>query len=226
MGKLLGGQPAPASLTLATACPPLNQGGDEAIAAWLDANRNARMVIIDVFAKIRGLSAPGASAYDADYAAVGRIKRVADAYGVAVVLVHHVRKAGAEDFLEAVSGTNGIAGAADATLVLRRPRGTADGVLYVTGRDVDEAEYALGFQPDCGAWTLLDGPPDEHTLTDTRATVLRWLRGHGPATPKTIAEATGLAWENVKKTCQRMLAAGQLACDPSGQYAAPGDSSR
>ena len=221
MGKLLAEQPAPASLTLATACPPLTQGGDEAIAAWLDVNRDARMVIIDVFARIRGQSAPGASAYDADYASVGRIKKVADAYAVAVVLVHHVRKAGAEDFLEAVSGTNGIAGAADATLVLRRPRGTADGVLYVTGRDVDEAEYALAFQPDCGAWTLLDGPPEEHALTDTRAAILRWLRTNGPATPKAITEGTRLGGESVKKTCQRMLASSQLSCDPSGRYSAP-----
>jgi hypothetical protein len=222
MGKLLGGQPAPETLTLATACPPLTQGGDEAIANWLDAHRDARMVIIDVFAKIRGQSPPGASAYDADYAAVGRIKKVADAYSIAIVVVHHVRKAGAEDFLEAVSGTNGIAGAADATLVLRRPRGTADGVLHITGRDVDEAEYALGFQPAAGAWVLLDGPPDEHALADTRATILRWLRTNGPATPKVIAEGTGIAGENVKKTCQRMLSASQLIADASGQYAAPG----
>ncbi len=122
LGKVLGDRQAPAGLTLATACPPLPQGGDEAIAAWLDRNRDARMVIIDVFAKLRGMSLPGMSAYDADYAAVGRAKRVADEYGVAVVLVHHVRKAGADDFLSEVSGTNGLAGAADATLVLKRAR--------------------------------------------------------------------------------------------------------
>ena len=92
IGKILGGQPAPTGLTLATACPPLPQGGDEAIAFWLDRHRDARMVIIDVFAKLRGASAPGASAYDADYAAVGRVKKVADAYCVAIVCVHHVRK--------------------------------------------------------------------------------------------------------------------------------------
>jgi hypothetical protein len=43
------------------------------------------------------------------------------------------------------SGTNGLAGAADATLVLKRPQGQADAVPYVTGRDVDESEYALRF---------------------------------------------------------------------------------
>lgn len=41
-------------MTLATACPPLPQGGGEAIAQWLERNPAARMVVIDVFAKMRG----------------------------------------------------------------------------------------------------------------------------------------------------------------------------
>lgn len=211
MSKLLDGRAAPAGLTLATSCPALPQGGDEAIATWLDRNTDARMVVIDVFAKMRGLSPAGMSAYDADYAAVGRAKRLADEYGVAVVLVHHVRKAGADDFLAEVSGTNGLAGAADATIVLKRARGQADGVLHVTGRDVDEAEYALSFQPASGSWLMLDGPAAEHTLTDTRAAILRHVRDRPGSTPAQIATALGASRENVKRTCARMAEAGQVA---------------
>ena len=167
------------------------------------------MVIIDVFAKMRGASAPGMSAYDADYAAVGRAKKVADDYGVAVVLVHHVRKAGSDDFLAEVSGTNGLAGAADATLVLKRARGQADGVLHVTGRDVDEAEYALAFDPGAGAWRLLDGPAEDHAIGDTRAAILRWLRArprqrHPRRSPRAPGSAT---------TPSRRPASG---CSPTG----------
>jgi hypothetical protein len=220
--KVLGDRPAPVGLTLATQCPPLPQGGDQAIAAWLDKNPGARLVIIDVFAKLRGHSAPGASAYDADYAAVGRAKKIADDYGVAVVAVHHVRKAGAEDFLSEVSGTNGLAGAADATLVLKRARNQGDGVLHVTGRDVDEAEYPMTFTPEDGAWRILDGPAEDHQVSDTRAAILRWLRGTPGSTPKTIAEGTGLAAGTVRQTCTRMLADGQLAAEPGGRYRVPG----
>ncbi|TJZ99692.1 AAA family ATPase [Actinacidiphila oryziradicis] len=222
MGKLLGGQPAPAGLTLVTECPPLPQGGNEAIAAWLDRNPNARMVVIDVFAKMRGSSPPGASAYDADYAAVGHAKRLADHYSVAVVLVHHVRKAGSDDFLTEVSGTNGLAGAADATLVLKRARGQADGILHVTGRDVDEAEYALSFQPASGAWHLLDGPVTDHTIGDTRAAVLRHVRANPGTRPKELSEATGIEIGLARKTCARMVEDSQLRRDASGAYFAPG----
>ncbi|MEW2160468.1 AAA family ATPase [Streptomyces sp. NPDC007189] len=219
MGKLLGGQPAPAGLTLVTECPPFPQGGTEAIAQWLERNPDARMVVIDVFAKMRGQAPAGVSAYDADYVAVGYAKRLADHYGVAVVLVHHVRKAGSEDFLTEVSGTNGIAGAADATLVLKRARGQADGILHVTGRDVDEAEYALSFQPASGAWHLLDGPVSDHTVSDTRATILRYVRAHPGAKPKDMAgELPHVDIDTIRRTCNRMADAGQLTKDAGGRY--------
>ncbi|WP_079185184.1 AAA family ATPase [Streptomyces uncialis] len=222
MGKILGGDRAPATLTLATSCPPLPQGGNEAIAQWLDRNPEARMVVVDVFAKMRGNSAPGASAYEADYAAVGHAKRIADHYGVAVVLVHHVRKAASDDFLAEVSGTNGLAGAADATLVLKRSRGQADGVLHVTGRDVDEAEYALRFYAEAGAWQLLEGPAAEHTIGDTRATILRFVRANPGARPKGIAEGTGLEPDLVRQTCSRMAKDVQLV-RKGGGYVVPSE---
>jgi hypothetical protein len=221
MGKILNGRPAPTGLTLATACPPMPQGGDEAIAAWLERNQDARLVVIDVFAKMRGQPPTGMSAYDADYAAVSRAKHLADKYGVAIVLVHHVRKAGADDFLAEVSGTNGLAGAADATLVLKRPRGKADGILHVTGRDVDETEYAMAFEPACGAWRLLEGTVAEHALSDTRAAILCFVRSNPDSGPKAIAEGTGLSNDNVKKTCQRMATDGQLYVDTDGRYRVP-----
>lgn len=219
MGKLLGGQPAPAGLTLVTECPPFPQGGTEAIAQWLDRNPDARMVVIDVFAKMRGQAPQGVSAYDADYVSVSYAKRLADHYSVAVVLVHHVRKAASEDFLTEVSGTNGIAGAADATLVLKRARGQADGILHVTGRDVDEAEYALQFQSASGAWHLLDGPVTDHIVGDTRAAILRYVRAHPGAKPKDMAgELPHVDMDTIRRTCSRMAEAGQLTKDVGGRY--------
>ncbi|WP_052442589.1 AAA family ATPase [Streptacidiphilus neutrinimicus] len=220
MGKLLAGKPAPAGLHLETACPPLPQGGELAIAGWLTEHPDARMVVIDVFAKVRGQAALGASAYDADYAAVGRAKRLADHFGVALVLVHHVRKAASDDFLAEVSGTNGLAGAADTTIVLKRSRGKADGVLHITGRDVDEAEHAMSFQPETGAWHLLDGPAGDHTIGDTRATILRYVREHPGSKPADISAATGLDRENTRRACSRMATDGQLK-SIHGAYTVP-----
>ena len=211
MRRILDGRSAPRGLTLATMCPPLPEGGAALIDGWLTRNPAARMVVVDVFAKVRGRPLAGASAYDADYAAIGYAKKLADEHAVALVLVHHVRKAGADDFLAEVSGTNGLAGAADATLVLRRPRGEADGILSVTGRDVDESEHALRFAPETGTWALIDGPALDYTVSGTRAAILRHLRAFPGSTQRAIADTTGISYENVRKTIQRMAADGQAS---------------
>lgn len=222
MRKVLAGRRAPRGLTLDTYCPPLPAGGTAYIAGWLDEHPDARLVVIDVFTKVRGAPPGGVSAYEADYAAIGHVKRLADHYAVPVLLVHHVRKAGSEDFLAEVSGTNGLAGAADAVLVLKRGRAEADGVLHVTGRDVTENDYAMTFNADAGAWRLLDGPADDHLMNDTRARIARFVRDHpNGRKPKEIAEALQLNANTVRKTCTRMAEDGQLHAGSGGSYQPP-----
>ncbi|WP_207936044.1 AAA family ATPase [Actinomadura sp. KC216] len=224
LGKALADRDTwPDALSFAIEWPPLTSGGDARLAAWLDEHPSARLVIVDVFAKLRGTVPPGLSAYDADYLSMSRIKAVADHYGVAVLLIHHTRKMTSDDFLTDVSGTNGLAGAADATLVLRRTRGEADGVLHVVGRDVDEAQYAMAFYPDLGTWQMLDKPAGELGISDTAATILAHLRSHEGDTPKQISDGTGLNYGLVKKTVGRMADKGQLDTDGRGRYFVPAD---
>jgi hypothetical protein len=217
-----GGQAAPL-LTLETSCPTMTAGGEDVLREWLDENPGARLVIVDTFEKMRGAVVPGASAYTSDYAAGARFKNLADEYGVPFLLIHHVRKQGAEDWQNLVSGTAGLTGAMDATLVLERARGQADGVLHVTGRDVEETDYAMSFDAHSGAWTKLDGPASDHLVADTRADILRLLREHGPLKPARIAEALDANPGTVRQTCKRMADAGQLHKTPGSEYSAPGD---
>lgn len=216
--RVLAGRPAPAGLTLDTYCPALPTGGVEYIGGWLDEHPGARLVVIDVFTKVRGHPAPGVSAYEADYAAISHIKRLADAYAVPVLLIHHVRKAAAEDFLATVSGTNGLAGAADAVLVLERGRAQADGVLHVTGRDVEENDYAMTFNADAGAWEILDGPAEEHLMHDTRAQISRYVRDNPGRKPRDIAAGLAMESGNVRSYLRRMVDAGQLRAATDGTY--------
>lgn len=219
LSKILGHEPAPAGLTIAVECPPLPMGGDELIAGWLDRHTDARLVVIDVFAKVRGPSFKDVSAYDNDYAAVSRAKALADEYGVAVVLVHHTRKAADEDWLSTVSGTQGLAGAADAVAVLKRTRGKADGLLSLTGRDIEEAEHALMFAADLGAWQLSDTPAAVLKLADTRASIVGYLTEEPEgAGPTAIAKGTGLGVDLVKQTVRRMVEDGQLDTNGHGRY--------
>lgn len=219
--KVLAGAAAPERLTISTTCSTLDNGGAKEIGEWLSGHPDARLVIIDVFARIRGRAGPQSSAYESDYGPTSVLKALADEHGVAILVVHHTRKASSEDFLDEVSGTQGLAGAADCIVVLKRGRGSADGVLHVTGRDVEEAEYALTFSAEHGAWQLLDGPAAEHTLGETRQRILRYVREKGSATPKQVTEALGIDHELAKQTCYRMSKAGQLDTDGRGTYLSP-----
>lgn len=220
---LLRDDGAPDRLTITVECEAMTAGGAERIAAWLAAHPDARLVVVDVFAKVRGaVDHRATDSYSADYAAVGILKTLADRFGVAVLLVHHTRKASADDYLDTVSGTNGIAGAADAVLVLSRARNTTEAKLSITGRDVEEAEYALTFDAQIGTWTLLDAPASDVDLTDERRRIVTALRDREGLGPKAIAETTGLSHDVVKQLVRRMVDAQQLDTDGSGHYFAPG----
>ena len=97
--------------------------------------------------------------YQAEYRTMATSKRVADSHQVALVAVHLSGKAEADDPVHMVSGTNGLAGAADTILVLKRELGKADTTLYVRGRDVPEAYHVLSFQPSPAVGTSWATPP-------------------------------------------------------------------
>lgn len=218
---MLQGAPAPDRLTLETVSPKMHEGGAELITDWLDAHPDARLVIVDVLKKVRGSAAKGANTYDFDYETGTAFKQIADAYDIALVVLHHTRKGESEDFLDAVSGTQGIAGAADTVAVLTRPRGSTTGVFKLTGRDVDESERALDFDADTGTWKLLDGPAVDYVVSDQRRAILRHLRTHEGDGPKAIAGATKVSYQTVRHLVRRMVDAGELDTDGKGHYFAP-----
>lgn len=93
--------------------------------------------------------------YAADYADMSAPKKFADAHGTAILCVHHNRKMDDQDVFNTVSGTNGITGAADCTMVLSNlNRASKHATLSVTGRDVEFQEYKVKLT-DC-VWELIE----------------------------------------------------------------------
>ncbi len=213
--------PIPHRLDIGTDWPTLDDGGEERIRSWLDGHPDARLVAVDVLARVRPRTSVRADRYDADYHSVVTLKQIADDYSVAVVVVHHTRKGASEDWIDGVSGTLGLVGAADSTVILSRSRGAAGAVLKVTGRDIEEAEHALTFDAGTGSWRLLDGPASDYDLSEQRRQILAVVRDAEGIGPKLIAEKTGLDYDLVRQTVRRMVDAGQLDTDGSGHYFDP-----
>jgi AAA domain len=218
MQLVLEGQEAPEGLHFETEWPRLAEGGAEQIGEWLTAHPDTRLVVIDVFSRLRArLDSERSDRFMTDYIAGESIKAIADGNRVAVVALHHTRKAAAEDFVDTISGTHGLAASADTIMVAKRGRGQADATLYVTGRDVEEQELALKFDPLIGSWTLL-GEAAEYAIGETRKLILDAIRDHGPLTPKQAADVTGVSHDLARQTMRRMAQDGQLV-GKDGRYA-------
>ena len=136
------------------------------IAEYLSLHRNsAPLILLDTLGKARPPKQRGDDSYAADYALGTQLKNLTDGIrGACLLIVHHTRKAESADFVDSVSGTQGIAGSADFILILSRKRKSNEAVLSVTGRDIPENEYALVVED--GRWSL-----DGMDLLDAAATV-------------------------------------------------------
>lgn len=224
MGMLLrDDEKAPATAHLHTSWPRMGDGGADLLRGHMEAHPDTRVVAVDVLSRIRDLAKSDGGMYDADYEAMHAFKKIADDFDVLVLVNHHDRKAKAEDWMTTVSGTRGVTGAADAILLLTKPRGTADGLLSITGRDVEEAQHALKFSG--GQWTLLDQPARTYSLSDTRARILRLLLDHPGLRPAEVADRLdGVSRDNAKQTLARMREDQQVRADATGRYRALGDS--
>ncbi|MDP9250267.1 MAG: helicase RepA family protein [Chloroflexota bacterium] len=207
------GEPAPASLHLRTDWPRLDEGGGDELEAWLEAHPAARWVAIDTLQKLRAPGKRDGGLYEQDYAAMGELKAIGDRYQVALTVAHHDRKLKASDPFDTISGTQGLAGGADALLVMQRNRGAADAILHLTGRDVEEASYALRWAAGVGTWSILDlEVPD---ASSERIEILNALKHLERATPTKVADWIGRPAGSVKWLMWRMGQDGQL--DGGGQ---------
>lgn len=218
---ILRDAPCPAGLTLATSWPRSGQGGNEELLRWLDAHKQTRLVIIDTLARIRPSHGRNGNLYEEDYAAVSALKRLADHAGAAFLIITHLRKMGSDDAFDTVSGTAGLTGAADATIILKRERAHRDATLAMTGRDIEEREIGIRWDPTLTSWTLRG----EADLSDERTAILMALQSAGSSlTPTQLAAVLEKPLAPVKLLMWRMAGEGQLIADKKGRYTPPGNS--
>ena len=212
----LMGDGFPPRLGFAWQWPKMDDGGIAKLEGWLQAHRDARLVVIDVWKRVRQTRKRGADPYGEDYEHMVELKTLADRYNVTVLVIHHTRKAEAADVLDEVSGTGGIAGALDSVLVLHRSRTAADAELWITGRDIEEGHKALRF--DKGIWTLLGESSDVGRSQERQNILAAVTAVTGGLTPAETADALGKPRGAVRQLMWKMLLAGDLERGSNTKY--------
>jgi len=131
----------------------IGSGIEEQIESFAQQHRDTRVVFIDTLQKIRGASPD--NAYAADYNDLSALKTVSDKLGIAIVLVHHLRKTKDADPFNMISGTTGISGCVDGSFVLiKSNRSEHKATLHCTGRDIEDKKIELEFRNN--RWTVTD----------------------------------------------------------------------
>lgn len=218
IGKLLQGEAAPERLHIFHRWPRLDQGGYRKIEHWLRDHPDARAIAIDVLAKVRTPRAKHGDIYAEDYALMTPLKDLADSYGVSVVVIHHTRKASAEDVFDEIRDSAGLTAACDAVMVLQRQRNDDSGLLHLTGRDVEESQMALKFDKPTGAWRLL-GDAQEFGMREERREIRALLKhAKRPMTPMHIAESLGKNVSTVRNLLVKMDKESQVINHYNGTY--------
>jgi len=198
--------------------PRIAQGLEQKIKTWHDTHPDARLVVLDILARIRPAQ-QSQNSYQDDYNAMVTLQKLATELHLTILVVTHTRKAPAEDPFDELNATTGLLGAADGGMVLRRARGEDKAFLFVTSRDLEnEIGLALEFDRNTALWSIV-GSAEEFQRSEARQQVIEVLEQYGGTmTPKAIAEALGRLENTIRQRCKRMAEDGEIVNEGGGLY--------
>lgn len=142
------------NLHFATAAGKIGNGLDEQLENFMREHPDTKLIIIDTMQKIREVGGEAYS-YASDYEIIGKLKQFADKHCIYVLTVHHTRKQPSGDAFEMISGTTGLLGCADGSLLMQKKKRTAlEATIDVVGRDQQDQILYLKKDPETQIWNL------------------------------------------------------------------------
>ena len=147
----LTGEPSD-NLNFAIMAESISNGLPEQIEYCRKRFDDLKIVFIDTLQMVRNESE---LSYGSDYKELSVLKSLADKLGIAIVLVHHTRKCSDGDPFNMISGSTGLSGCVDGSMVLiESKRGSRKAKLYCVGRDIENQEINVVFESS--RWKVSD----------------------------------------------------------------------
>jgi AAA domain-containing protein/IclR-like helix-turn-helix domain-containing protein len=211
----------PKRLSYCCELPRLGDGGAEHIRNWIMSVPHPRLVVIDTLAMVRALKKIDESNYQSDYLALLELRELANEFGIAIPVSHHLRKAEADDPFDTISGTLGLTGAVDSMLVLKRD-GWGGYTLHGKGRDLIEIEKALTFDRETCIWRIAGEAVAVRRSAERTAILDAVAEAKEPIGPGDIATAAGMKAGNVRFLLHKLMKDGAIEKAAYGRYAIKG----
>ena len=150
---------APENVHFCTESATLSKGLEQQLEQFVTEHPDTALIIIDTLQMIRGAAID--NTYASDYRELSTLKKFADQHGLAILLIHHLRKEMSEDVFSRISGTTAISGAVDSSFTLvQERRGSGQAKLSCIGRDIEYRELQLRWNDD-HLWELVSDSRDE-----------------------------------------------------------------
>ena len=143
---------------------------------------------------------------------LSQLQSLAQQTHIAIVAILHTRKGSAgyeQDPVDDVLGSTGLTAAADQVLALYTEQGRKGATLKGRGRDLDDIDLALEFDPLTSAWQSL-GETGEARNRETRAEILDALADLGKVQAHTIAKTLGKDYSNTHKLIAALWTTGKI----------------
>ena len=130
----------------------IGNGLEEQITDFKNEHYDLKVVFIDTLQKVRNESESG---YGTDYKELSVMKALADKLEITIVVVHHTRKCADSDPFNMISGSTGLSGCVDGSMVLiESKRGSRTAKLHCVGRDIENQEINVVFESS--RWKVSD----------------------------------------------------------------------
>ena len=160
--KLNMGEDAPEGLLYSTEVPTIADGLVDMLHQTLCSNPSIKLVVIDTLGVVLGAQSNDSNSFTQEYALFHSLKKVAADHAIALLVIHHLRKANDENNpFNRIYGSVATQAALDTMMVLEKDTHFSDTAqLHISGRRCAQQEFVLSFDTDSCSWSMV-GNADE-----------------------------------------------------------------
>jgi hypothetical protein len=158
MNKILGGRAAPKNCYFVLEAKRADKGLFEQLRFEMEKHPDIKLIVIDVFQKVRTKAATKESAYSADYNEMDAFKEFVKTHAVSILIVHHLRKMVDEaDVFNMISGSVGLMASADNSYIIcKKKRDDETARFVMTGRDVYRDPLDVTYDKKTHLWRAVE----------------------------------------------------------------------
>lgn len=208
-------------LEIWTEIEAMDEGGLEALAGWIKAAANPRLIVIDIWGRFEPRTPTSKNEYAHITQTMQKLQALLAENDIALLLIHHTRKSSGDagpsgDPFDQVIGSRALTSNMDATIMLTRTRMQQDATLDITGRDIEESRIAVTFDRESYRWNETSKPSDP-IFSPERQQILDAVQA-GMTNPTVIAEGLGKGRTAVHNHLSGLVADGALERASKGNY--------